>query len=119
VDALVVSGIERSSFFWRKSEVGKTLAGAHLSGAQDELVRVDLADSVAVLGEIEFDGSRREPGFESAELGPGQIRRSFLSARARVRPWAARSAESGAMRSRKAWARVSRLSSGSAAIPLT
>ena len=69
VDALVVSGIERSSFFWRKSEVGKTLAGAHLSGAQDEVVRVDLADSVAVLGEIEFDGSRREPGFESAELG--------------------------------------------------
>ena len=35
VDALVVSGIERSSFFCRKSEVGKTLAGAHLSGAQD------------------------------------------------------------------------------------
>jgi hypothetical protein len=32
--------------------VGKTLAGAHLSGAQDEVVRVDLADSVAVLGEI-------------------------------------------------------------------
>ena len=52
VDALVVSGIERAGFFWRKSEVGKTLAGAHLSGAQDEVVRVDLADSVAVLGEI-------------------------------------------------------------------
>jgi hypothetical protein len=69
VDALVVRGIDCSSFFWRKSEVGKTLAGAHLSGAQDEVVWVDLADSVAVLGEIEFDGSRREPGFESAELG--------------------------------------------------
>ena len=31
----------------------------------------------------------------------------------RVRPWAARSAESGVMRSRKAWARASMLSSGS------
>ena len=69
VDALVVSGIERSSFFWIQSEVGKTLARAHLSGAQDEVVWVDLADSVAVLGEIEFDGSRRELRFKSAELG--------------------------------------------------
>ena len=37
--------------------------------AQDEVVRVDLADRVAVLGEIEFDGSRGEPLFESADLG--------------------------------------------------
>ena len=35
-----------------------------------------------------------------------QIRRSFFKARARVWPWAARSAESGTMRSRKAWARA-------------
>ena len=45
------------------------MAGAHLSGAQDEVVRVDLADSVAVLGEIEFDGGRGESLFESADLG--------------------------------------------------
>jgi len=37
--------------------------------AQDEVVRVDLADRVAVLGEIEFDGGRGEPLFESADLG--------------------------------------------------
>jgi hypothetical protein len=69
LDALVISGIERSSFFWIESEVGKTLAGAHLSGAQDEVVRVDLADGVAVLGEIELDGGRDVLGFESADLG--------------------------------------------------
>jgi hypothetical protein len=69
VDALVVSGIERSGFFWRKSEVGKTLAGAHLSGAQDEVVWVDLADSVPIFGEVKFNGSRGVLGFESADLG--------------------------------------------------
>jgi len=35
VDALVVSGIDSAGFFWIESEVGKTLTGAHLSGAQD------------------------------------------------------------------------------------
>jgi len=43
VDALVVGRVERPSFLWRQSEVGKALAGSHLSGAQDEVVRVDLA----------------------------------------------------------------------------
>ena len=61
--------VERPGFLWRQGEVGKALAGAHLSGAQDEVVGVDLADSVAVLGEIEFDGGRGEPLFESADLG--------------------------------------------------
>ena len=69
VDALVVSRVERPGFLRRQSEVGKALAGTHLSGAQDEVVRVDLADRVAVLGEIEFDGGRGEPLFESADLG--------------------------------------------------
>jgi len=69
VDALVVGRVERPGFLRRQSEVGKALARAHLSGAQDEVVRVDLADSVAVLGEIEFDGGRGEPLFESADLG--------------------------------------------------
>ena len=35
VDALVVSGIDRAGFLWIECEVGETLAGAHLSGAQD------------------------------------------------------------------------------------
>jgi hypothetical protein len=69
VDALVVGRVERAGFLRRQSEVGKALARAHLSGAQDEVVRVDLADSVAVLGEIEFDGGWGEPLFESADLG--------------------------------------------------
>jgi hypothetical protein len=69
VDALVVGRVKRPGFLWRQSEAGKALAGAHLSGAQDEVVWVDLADSVTVLGEIEFDGSRGESLFESADLG--------------------------------------------------
>ncbi len=44
VDALVVSGIDRAGFFWIESEVGETLTGAHLSGARDQVVWVDLAD---------------------------------------------------------------------------
>ena len=46
MDLLVVSGIDSAGFLRGKSEVGKTLAGAHLSGAQDQVVRVDLADRV-------------------------------------------------------------------------
>ena len=69
MDALVVSGIDGPRFLRGKSKVGKALAGAHLSWAQDEVVWVDLADRVAVLGEIEFDGGRGVPGFESADLG--------------------------------------------------
>ena len=56
VDALMVGRVKRPGFLQRQSEVGKALARAHLSGAQDEVVGVDLADRVAVLGEIEFDG---------------------------------------------------------------
>jgi len=48
VDALVVSGIDSASFFWIETELGKTLAGAHLSWAQDQVVRVDLADRVPI-----------------------------------------------------------------------
>jgi hypothetical protein len=69
VDALVVSGIEGSGFLWVESQIGKALARAHLSWAQDEVVRVDLADRVAVLGEIEFDRGRGVMGFEPADLG--------------------------------------------------
>ena len=54
---------------WIESEVGKTLAGAHLSGAQDQVVRVDLADRVPIFGEVKFNGSRSELGFESVDLG--------------------------------------------------
>jgi hypothetical protein len=45
VDLLVVSGIDSAGFLRGKSEVGKTLAGAHLSGAQDQVVRVDFGGS--------------------------------------------------------------------------
>jgi hypothetical protein len=69
VDALVVSGIDSAGFLWRKSEVGEALAGAHLSGAQDQVVRVDLADRVPIFGEVKFNGSRGVLGFESADLG--------------------------------------------------
>ena len=60
VDALVVSRIDRAGFFWIESGVGETLAGAYLSGAQDQVVRVDLADRVPIFGEVKFDGSRRK-----------------------------------------------------------
>ena len=56
----VVNGIDGSGFLRRKSEVGETLAGAHLSWAQDQVVRVDLADRVPIFGEVKFDGSRRK-----------------------------------------------------------
>jgi hypothetical protein len=69
VDALLVRGIDSAGFLWRKSEVGKTLAGAHPSGTQDQVVRVDLADRVPIFGEVKFDGSRGVLGFESADLG--------------------------------------------------
>ena len=58
VDALVVSRIDRAGFFWIESGVGETLAGAYLSGAQDQVVRVDLADRVPMFGEVKFDGGR-------------------------------------------------------------
>ena len=69
VDALVVGRVERPSFLWRQSEVGKALARAHLSGSQDEVVWVELAYRVAILGEVKFNGSRGESLFESADLG--------------------------------------------------
>src|ERR1700746_2575243 len=68
VDALVVGRVERPGFLWRQSEGGKALAGAHLSGSQDQMVRVELADGVAILGEVKFNGSRGESLFESADL---------------------------------------------------
>ena len=49
-------------------KVGETLAGAHFSGAQDQVVRVDLADRVPMFGEVKFDGSRML-GSKSADLG--------------------------------------------------
>jgi len=49
VDALVVSGIDSAGFLRWKRKVSEALAGAHLSGAQDQVVGVDLADGVAVL----------------------------------------------------------------------
>ena len=58
-----------AGFLWIESEVGETLAGAHLSGAQDQVVRVDLADRVPIFGEVKFNGSRGVLGFESADLG--------------------------------------------------
>jgi hypothetical protein len=51
------------------AKIAEALAGAHLSGAQDQMVRVELADGVAILGEVKFNGSRRELGFESVDLG--------------------------------------------------
>jgi hypothetical protein len=33
------------------------------------MVRVELADGVSILGELRFNGSRRESLFESADLG--------------------------------------------------
>jgi hypothetical protein len=69
VDALAVSGIDSAGFLRRNSEVGETLAGAHLSEAQDQVARVDLADRVPIFGEIKFNGSRGVLGFESADLG--------------------------------------------------
>ena len=65
----MIGGIDSPSFLGIEREIAEALAGAHLSGAQDEVVWVDLAASVAVLGEIEFDGGRGEPLFESADLG--------------------------------------------------
>ena len=36
--------------------IAEALAGVHLSGAQDQMVRVGLSDGVAVFGEVEVDG---------------------------------------------------------------
>jgi hypothetical protein len=36
------------------------------------MVGVDLADGVAVLGEVKLDGGRGVAGFESADLGLGK-----------------------------------------------
>jgi hypothetical protein len=47
VDALVLSGIDSSGFLRWKRKVAEALAGAHLSGAQDQVVWVDLAHGVA------------------------------------------------------------------------
>jgi hypothetical protein len=58
-----------AGFLWIESEVGETLAGAHLSWAQDQMVWLNGADRVPVLGEIELDGSRGVIGFEPADFG--------------------------------------------------
>jgi hypothetical protein len=44
VDALVVSGIERASFFRFEGEIAEALTGAHFSWAQDQVIWVHGAD---------------------------------------------------------------------------
>ena len=69
VDALVVSGVERAGFFWIEREIAEALTGTHFSWAQDQVIGVDGADRVAVLGEGEFDGGKGVTGFEGADFG--------------------------------------------------
>ena len=88
MDALVVASVQSAGFFGLKRKIAEALAGAHLSGAHDQMVRVHLADRVAIL-EVELDGREGVIGL-SLRTSVWQIRRSFLSARVRVRPWAAR-----------------------------
>jgi hypothetical protein len=47
-----------------RREIAEALAGAHFSRAQDQMVGVDLADGVAVPGEV-----RGVAGFKPADLG--------------------------------------------------
>ena len=68
VNALVIGGVDGPSFFGIEREIGKTLAGAHLSGAQDQMVGVDCV-GVAVLGEVKLDGGQGVIVLESADLG--------------------------------------------------
>jgi hypothetical protein len=52
VDALVIGGVDGPGFLGIEREIAEALAGAHLSGAQDQMVGIDCADGVAVLGEV-------------------------------------------------------------------
>ena len=97
VDALVVAGVKCAGFFRLERKIAEALAGAHLSGTQDQMVRVHLSDRVAVLGEVELDGSEGVIGFEPADFGLADTAQFLERQGAR----AARSAESGAMRLRK------------------
>ena len=69
VDALVIGGVDGPGFLGIEREIAEALAGAHLSRAQDQMVGIDCADGVAVLGEVELDGGQRVTGFEPADLG--------------------------------------------------
>ncbi len=69
VDALVVGGVKSAGFFWLERKIAEALTGAHLSWAQDEVIWLNSADRVAVLGEVELDGSGGVIGFEPADFG--------------------------------------------------
>ena len=99
----------------------KGIEGLHTISALTHRQIVDLLKRKVITAEL-FDEEKIVEVFDPEEpkqryclcrnpqTANEQKRKCVLSARARVRPWAARSAERGAMRLRKAWARASRLS---------
>ena len=69
VDALVVGGVQSAGFFWFQRKIAEALTGAHFSWAQDQVIWLNGADRVAILGEVELDGGRGVTGFEPADFG--------------------------------------------------
>jgi hypothetical protein len=69
VDLLVVGGVNGAGFFGLERKIAEALAGAHLSWTQDQVIGLPGADRVAVLGEVELNGSRGVIGFQMPDFG--------------------------------------------------